>query len=46
MASATTTYYTDRKVRCLGQNGPVEEALLPEYIEQSDIKGKIVFETK
>ncbi|KAK5446681.1 hypothetical protein LTS15_009613 [Exophiala xenobiotica] len=38
MASGSTTYYIDRKVRFLGQTGPVEEALLPEFIEQTDIK--------
>jgi hypothetical protein len=31
---ATCTYYIDRKVRYLGPNGPVEEPLLPDFVEK------------
>ncbi|KAK5397555.1 hypothetical protein LTR79_005068 [Exophiala xenobiotica] len=33
---ATGTYYIDRNVWCLGHNGPVEEPLVPEFVERGE----------
>jgi len=34
---ATGTYYIDRNVWCLGHNGPVEEPLVPEFVERGNV---------
>jgi hypothetical protein len=34
---AISTYYIDRKVQCLGPNGPVEEPLVPELVERGNV---------
>jgi hypothetical protein len=34
---ATGTYYIDRNVWCLGPNGPVEEPLVPEFVERGNV---------